>query len=401
MKPINSMIAACIIIGLVYLAVQVEFLQYYQAYKKPFGRVDVDNYLDTIHDHQDKGQDSKTRHILIYALGKASSFFFTPELGFSFLIPLVTCVILTGTVYIFLLYFTRDPELSLLGLIFYIFGTYSMQAFLISAYWAQLFATIGLFVFIILFEEYMAKKSNTVLVLCALCAIFMLVAHLKFIGAIPLYIFARATVNKSFKVSIGIMGMLLIGWLLFPNILTSVYPVPMGIDYVLTKFLMPMFWLIAIAYMYDFKSTSVIDRTFFLFACLVFIISSFSALWRPLVSALPIFIYLVVKYIGDLRINRKLYYAMVLLIVACMGVYFFFTTSYAISSMLGEMIPGVFPFTYRDMDPNPFLHMFSGNGADLSKFNETGQNITVHRVTGFVSSLTGKATETDVVLYGN
>jgi hypothetical protein len=53
------------------------------------------------------------------------------------------------------------------------------------------------------------------------------------------------------------------------------------------------------------------------------------------------------------------------------------------------------------MDPNPFLHMFSGSGADLLKFNETGQNITVHKVMGFVSSLTGKTTETDVVLYGS
>jgi len=401
MKSINSMIVACIIIGLVYLIVQVEFLQFYQAYKKPFGRVDVDNYLDTVYDHQDKGQESKVRHILVYALGKASSFIFTPELGYSFIIPFITCVILTGMIYVFFLYFTRDPELSLLGLVFYIFGTYSMQAFLISAYWAQLFATIGLFAFIILFEEYIKKKDNYILILCILCAVYMLVSHLKFIGAIPLYIFARAIVNKSFKVSIGIMAMLLMGWLLFPNILTSIYPVPMGIDYVLTKFLMPLFWLIVIAYMYDFKNTTVIDRTFFLFACLVFVISSFSALWRPLVSALPIFIYFVVKYIGDLRVNRKVYYAMVLLIVACMGVYFFFTTSYAISSMLGEMIPGVFPLTYRDMDPNPFLHMFSGSGADLLKFNETGQNITVHKVMGFVSSLTGKTTETDVVLYGS
>jgi len=407
MKSTYHMIAACLLISLVYFAAQVEFLQYYQAYKEPFGRVDVDNYLGSIYDRADKTQESKGKHLLIYTIGKIARMFNAVELLFTFLIPFVSCVLMTGTVFLFILYFTRDSEISLLGLIFYIFGTYSMQAFMISAYWAQLFATIGMLLFIVFYEEFMLKKNRACLILCLVCAMYMAFAHLKFVGAIPLYIMARVFVKKDYTIAVGLLISLLIGWALFPTILLSTYPIPMGLDYVFSKFLFPAFWFLVLAYIIFWrKELSDIDRTFFVFTMMVFLISSFSALWRPLISVLPFLIYFVVKFFKEMRDGavktkqRGVYYAVVTVTIAFLFIYFYYITSYALSSMLGEMIPGVFPFTYRDMDPNPLLRMLGGSASDLSKFNYT-QNTTVHRVVGFVSDLTGKTTETDVIINGS
>jgi hypothetical protein len=90
--------------------------------------------------------------------------------------------------------------------------------------------------------------------------------------------------------------------------------------------------------------------------------------------------------------------AMVIFILCLMGVYSFMITSYSISSMIGEMVPGVFNTTYRHMDPEPLLKMFSGSKADIGKFSNINET---HRVTGFVSSLTGQVTEKDEVIYGS
>ena len=397
-KDILSIILVCAIIGIIYLAAQVEFLQYYQVYKKPFGRVDVDNYFDTIYDKPTKTEDTKARHIMIYAIGKIARLFDSAEIVFTFLIPFVSCIIMTLTVFIFLLYFTRDSELSLLGIIFYIFGTYSMQAFMISAYWAQLFATIGMLLFIIFYEEYMLKKARICLIICIMCAIYLVIAHIKFVGAIPLYLLARMLVKKEYKIVIGIMIALMIGWAIFPTILVSTYPVPMGVDYVFTKFLFPLFWFIVAAYMMTGERLTNYDKTFFIFTILIFIVSSFSALWRPLISALPIFIYFVVKYYDGFRKERKIYYGIVIFTILLMSIYFYYTTSYALSSMIGEMIPGVFNTTYRNMDPGPLLHMFGGSTSDIAKFNIT-KNQPIHRVDGFIS-ITGHAVETDVIING-
>lgn len=406
MKSTYHIIIACLLIGIVYLAAQAEFLQYYELYKKPFGRVDVDNYLDTIYGKASKTFDSKLAHTLIYVIGSISKQYNAVEIVFTFLIPLVSCIAMTGTVFLFILYFTRDSELSLLGLIFYIFGTFSMQAFMVSSYWAQLFATIGLLLFIIFFEEYLKNNKRLCLIICIACATYMALAHLKFVGAIPLYILSRMIVKKNFKIVAGIFIMLLIGWYMFPSILVSSYPVVVSVGYVVGKFLFPAFWVVVAAYVIFWrKELSDTEWTFFVFIVLVAVLSSFSALWRPLISVLPILIYFVVKFFGEFRNEGKkqnksiYYYSMIAVTLLCLSVYFYETTSYSLSSMVGEMVPGVFNTTYRDMDPGPLLHMFGGTTSDIDKFNVT-QSPPLHRVDGFVS-ITGHAVETDVIINGS
>jgi hypothetical protein len=378
-------IVAVVMLGVLYLVSQIFFLHYYQVCGIPFGRIDVDNYMDGFVNRKL----GDVTHTLLYISGDVASQFMDMRGFFTLLIPLLSCLILPMTVFIFMLYFSRDVEMSFVGLVFYIIGSYSMQAFMISAYWSQLYATIFFFWFVIMLEEYGRSRNRHCLVVGIICAILMFISHMKFAGAIVIYLFSRAIINNDKRGVLLYGGVFVAGIIMFPNVLVNDYPISMGVDYVLGKFLMPLLWVMFLISVFVYpRGLTDSDKALVLFAGGVFAISSTSALWRPLITVLPIFVYYSIRCLMALRGRRIYYPVLVCLIVICL-VYSYTITLYALNSMLGEMIPGTFEHTYRNMDPNPFLHMFS-NG-----------NIPVYKSGGFVSVLGWSANETDEVLYGS
>jgi hypothetical protein len=394
----KQIVLACLLVGVLYLVTQIVFLNFYSAYKLPLGRVDVDNYF-IILDKPDK--ENAITHAGVYFLILGVSKFADPHLVFTFVIPFMSCVILNIVFFGFMLYFTKNPNTALLGLVFFILGTYSMQAFMISAYWAQLFATIFILLFIIFFEHYKYYNDKTAKILALVCFIGAAAFHMKVAGCVVLYIMIRGFLDGKYLQTATWAGIMLLGIMVYPDVLVSNYVIEMSVWYVFARYMFPLFWIIValhcIKRWHIFNSA---EKTWAVFFVMVFLISSQSALWRPLLSVLPLGIYFVTRsFERAFNLNSKyMSVAMVIFILCLMGVYSFMITSYSISSMIGEMVPGVFNTTYRHMDPEPLLKMFSGSKADIGKFSNINET---HRVTGFVSSLTGQVTEKDEVIYGS
>ena len=387
-NSLKYMVGACLLLGLVYIVSQIFFLNYYDIYKIPFGRVDVDNYLDTIRTSDNSG----VWHAAIIIIGQTAQRFIDMSLFFTVFIPFLVCIVLPFSFFILYLYLIKDAKTSFLALLFLMFATYTMQAFMISAYWAQLIATIFLVWFILFYEVYIDTKNRHFLVLGMISAILMMFSHLKFAGALVAYIFSRCVVSKKWASVVGLFLIFVVGISIYPGVLLSTYPVKMGVSYVIEKFVFPPFWFVAVLFIaMRYSKFKDIDKTLAIFVVLLFLMSSVSALWRPLISGLGIIVYFVALCFKELekKTGRLLYAVTVMVTFLFIFIYFYYITLYALNSMLGEMIPGVFNETYRDMDPNPFLRMFS-NG-----------NVTVMKTTGFVSSLTGQVTEKDSVIYGS
>ena len=392
----KQIVVACLLLGVFYFFVQIVFLNFYAVYKLPFGRGDVDNYFEIL-------SPTVTKNIMVHP-GLYMGILFLSKftniaLVFTLLIPFMACLVLNLVFFIFMLYFTKDPNTSLFALVLFIFGTYSMEAFIISAFWAQLFATILLLLFIIFFEHYKANNNKTSLILAIISSIIMLPIHVKVAGCIFLYIMIRAFFDKEYVKSIILFLIVLIGVLVYPNVLNSDYVIDVTLTQVLSDFMLPIFWVIIVFYFFKrwavFNNTEKTWATFFI---LTFIISSKAALWRPLLSVLPLGIYFVSKFFNWLYYNKIVFVSAVILVLIWSASYSRYQTSLALTSMVGEMVPGVFNDTTRNMDPEPLLKMFSASNDDLNKFNAYNKT---HRVTGFVSSLTGQVTEKDEVIYGS
>jgi hypothetical protein len=394
-KATNQMIVACLLLGLLYFFVQIIFINFYAAYKLPFGRGDVDNYFDIL-------SPTSTKNIMVHP-GLYLGILFLSKitnvaLVFTFLIPFIACVVLNLVFFIFMLYFTKDPNISLLGMVFFIIGTYSMEAFIISAFWAQLFATILVLLFIIFFEHYKSSNNKTALLLAFACFVIMLPIHIKVAGCVFLYIMIRMFFDKEYGKSAILFAIVLLGIAVYPDVLTPDYVVNVSLTQVLSDFMLPIFWAIMVFYCFKKWSTfNNAEKTWVVFFVVVFLLSSRAALWRPLLSVLPIGIYFVSKFFKWLYSDKAVFISALVLILILSAVYTRYQTSLALTSMIGEMVPGVFNDTNRNMDPGPMLKMFSGSDADLNKFNSYNRT---HRVTGFISYFTGNVTEKDEVVYG-
>jgi hypothetical protein len=144
----------------------------------------------------------------------------------------------------FMLYFTKNPNTALLGLVFFILGTYSMQAFMISAYWAQLFATIFILLFIIFFEHYKYYNDKTAKILALVCFIGAAAFHMKVAGCVVLYIMIRGFLDGKYLQTATWAGIMLLGIMVYPDVLVSNYVIEMSVWYVFARYMFPLFWII-------------------------------------------------------------------------------------------------------------------------------------------------------------
>jgi hypothetical protein len=131
MKSENSwaFLGFAVMIAILYIFVQINYIDYYRNYIIPFGRLDVDNYRKTIMDDNKIDLD----HPAITYMGRI---FGVNSYGpmFTYAIPIVLCIILPMAVFMMSLYFMRDGPMALLTTICYMFGTVSVVAFGISAF---------------------------------------------------------------------------------------------------------------------------------------------------------------------------------------------------------------------------------------------------------------------------
>ena len=388
-KSLNYIIAVSLLMAAFFIAVEVVFISYYNIYKIPFGRVDVDNYFRIINDFD---ANQFFTHMGVYLIILGLNKFTAPAYVFTFLIP-ATAVLFFFSFFVFMMVFTKDPKFSLVGVVFLMLGTYAAQAFLISAFWAQLYATIFFMWFVIFLEYYFLTKNFKAKILALSCFALIALFHLKIAGMILIYLAIRSFIDKKYINAVIWTVICAVGFLFNSDVLVSTYVVDVSVVYILVEFLFPAFWAFMLLYMwFNRKNLQKYEITWFIFFIAMFVVSSKSALWRPLLTVFPLAVYFVVRLYmlidGKFK-NRIACNVLIIFSILLMLFYTYDVTLFSLNSMLGEMIPGVFPYTYRDMDPNPFLHMFTKD-----------KNVTINRVTGFVSSLTGQKTETDTVIYG-
>ena len=92
---------------LLFLFVQLQFFIYYSAFGIPFGKVDVDVYMGAL----DKGEIGLD-HVLITLVPMLLSSIIDPALLYTVSIPVLACMILPITLFMFSYYFSNLIFLS-------------------------------------------------------------------------------------------------------------------------------------------------------------------------------------------------------------------------------------------------------------------------------------------------
>ena len=356
MTKSGAIIGLMILMLVLYMGIQITFLDFYNHYGLPFGRADVDNYMVDIN----RGIEFPN-HIFVVGLTRLSSSLMNPSLFITFFIPLALTIALPLSVFVLALFMTKDWTMSFYSVMAYVFGTISLQAFGISAMWSQMFATIFIVWAYIFFETYIEKRIGTLRLISAIMAVMTFIAHAKSAAAFAIYGALRYIIMGRRQLAVILAATGVVAYAFLAENIFEYYPYTVDIWFVLTNFMHPFLWVLAGFFiMRNMKSADIRTMTLIAFCAFTFVISYFSVLWRPLLSALP---FLVVFAVMEFfRLLRQAHPAVgvtlgVLLMIALI-VFGFNLTRSSLYAMYEEMVPGKFNET-RQMDSAYFKSMFS------------------------------------------
>lgn len=326
---------------LLFSFVQLHFLSYYNVVGIPFGKSDVDNYMMTVREG-----DIRADHVLITAIPYLFSSVLDSGLFYTVFVPFFACIILPITLFMFSYYFSKRWEIALFSVVFMLFGTFTLQVYLISALWAQMMSTVFALWSIIFIDRYANVGGGGVLKLAAFSLILTILSHPAGFGMVAIYValilYERVCFKKTI-IAVSSVGFIIGMWVLcrFTNLLGN-YIYKVNVFDVFTGFAPLFVWFYAIFLM--FIDGGVIIKRLFKLVIFIFLISSFFVLWRPMLSVLPVVSYMagcfMFKVLSvDTFIRRTLLLKIILVFITIFGLVIFtsMVTNDFMLSMLWEM----------------------------------------------------------------
>lgn len=326
---------------LLFSFVQLHFLSYYNVVGIPFGKSDVDNYMMTVREG-----DIRADHVLITAIPYLFSSVLDSGLFYTVFVPFFACIILPITLFMFSYYFSKRWEIALFSVVFMLFGTFTLQVYLISALWAQMMSTVFALWSIIFIDRYANVGGGGVLKLAAFSLILTILSHPAGFGMVAIYValilYERVCFKKTI-IAVSSVGFIIGMWVLcrFTNLLGN-YIYKVNVFDVFTGFAPLFVWFYAIFLM--FIDGGVIIKRLFKLVIFIFLISSFFVLWRPMLSVLPVVSYMAGCFmfkvlVVDTFIRRTLLLKIILVFITIFGLVIFtsMVTNDFMLSMLWEM----------------------------------------------------------------
>lgn len=356
----GAFVGLIFLVMVLYVGVQLNFITYYGKFGIPFGKYDVENYLLSIKDTSYIGPND----MFIIHVSRDLSRFVKPEILLTWMIPAFLCIFLPVTVFMLAFWMSKDGTVALVSTVVYVFGTMSMQAFGISAMWSQMISTIFFVWSIIFAEEYYRTKSVLLRNIAMIMAAVSIFSHLRAAGVYIIYAAIRTNLIKgNFSRGIQIFAVIAAAIAYSSTLPANQYDV--GLWYVFTNFMFPLLWILAMFGMIKAafsKNTSLAAISSMVFV--VMIISSFSVLWRPLLSVLP---FLAVFATMEMFAVFDKYHPVVSMIIIVLLLVVLLAYSYNLlgaflTAMHQEMIPGFYNETVRNINGTLFHSIWISGG---------------------------------------
>jgi hypothetical protein len=251
----------------------------------------------------------------------------------------------------------------------YVLGTFSLHVFGITALWAQLFSTVFALWAMVAFNLWLWTNSWKFLLLSMVMSLGVLFSHTIGIGLMLVYygVFLVQRKNLMLMVPLVLIAALIVfvlGWRVFSD-----YVFGVDLWYVLSVFANPGVWILAALGFVTWSGMDGISRrTVGITAILVFAVSPFFTLWRPLISVLPVFSLYAANGLDWLRdkTNKWVFVLLLLVLLVIFSMYFYDVMNRFLSSMVWEMEvePGIADGMPRNMSSGPLKDILgvSGNG---------------------------------------
>lgn len=346
--------------------VQLHFFNYYTVFGIPFGKVDVDIYMQTIAD----GEFSPD-HLLLTAVPSLLYSVVDPAFLYTVSIPFFVCIVLPLTLFMFSYYFSKDKLTAFISVGIMLFGTFTLQVYLISALWAQMLATVFALWSIIFVDLYEKEGRGVILGIALLFGLFTILSHPAGFAMVFMYVAMKVytRVSKKFMFVIILLIMLSMGVFVL-NEMTNMfgsYIYSVTIGYVLMYFAMPFVWILAVVGMFGLIHG---DQRYLVFMTLItFAVSPAFILWRPLISILPLISYFAAvalvwftRLYDDFGFRNFIIPVFFILFAAFVVFYVSDTTNTFMNAMLWEMEadPGYIDVLPRSVNSTIVRDMYFG-----------------------------------------
>lgn len=384
MKFSNRFYDAVFVIFLlvVYSVVQLSFFNYYSSYGLVFGMSDIDRYMYRI---ENKG--FELEHLMVFMVGNIPV---NAGLIFTFLIPFFACCLVPMALYLFSIYFSKQRSVALLTVLFFIFGTYYLQGFLVWGLWSQHMNLFFFLLSIVFFEESERSgwKRHRLVVIVLLILSF--ISHYKLIALFIVYLMSKFLIERRYVL---FSLFLVLGLYSLSHGIDLDYSSKISLGFVLTMYINQLIWIFALIYMlFEYGNVSESLKRLMLMVVLIFLSSPLIALWRPIFSILPILAFFAALFVvrggfhsGGIFHSKAMGLLFLIIVFILLLVYFTNTTKDILGQMLWEMLPDKID-NPRSLDPKPFINMIYGDDV-------------VYRVTGHISSLDGSTYEAEEIIH--
>lgn len=276
--------------------------------------------------------------------------------------------------------------ISFYTLLVFLFGTFAIDVFLITALWAQMIATsiaLLLIVFIDLFFKGNIKDSSAKLYFIILLIICVL-SHPVSIGMVVIFFLAKlinsGILSKNNLFIILILGMLIAGAVLyFGTSLTGKYRNEVDLKYMSENY-MSIFLLVFALYFMYINTHNTDFRSLIMTNLFITIISPGFVLWRPILSLLPIYsmftaagLYELLK--SAISANKLMTYLIICSLIGMTIIYKIEVTNSFMQALLWEMEtpPGIDSDLPRHIDPKAIRELYFGQkftyNTTIEKYN--------------------------------
>jgi len=357
---------AVIVLSL-FVFVQLHFLGFHGEFGIPFGKSDVDNYLLCVNDGN-----IRLDHVLITLVPYLMVDFISPEMFYILTIPFIACLILPITMFMFAFYFSKRKDIALWSTFILMFGTFSLQVYIISALWAQMLATIFAMWTIIFIRHYTVTGKSSLILASLILTIITALSHPA--GFCMIAIFFGMTVYSrtahKFAWSVVVLCGTFATMLAIQNFtnMFDEYFFKVDLAYVLDMFAPLAVWIIlpfGMLVCYIGKDEG--ERFLIGVTLAMAIASPLFVLWRPLISLLPLVAYFVGKFIvgflgsyDDFIWNNAIRPIFVIALMIGLGAFTSYVTNEFMGSMLWEMEAqeGISPELPRSLNSTIFRDMY-------------------------------------------
>jgi len=356
----GAFVGLIFLVMVLYVGVQFNFIVYYGKFGIPFGKYDVENYLLSIKDASYIGPND----MFIIHMSRVLGGLVKPEILLTWMIPAFLCIFLPVTVFMLAFWMSKDGTIALVSTVVYVFGTMSLQAFGISAMWSQMVSTIFFIWSIIFAEEYYKTKSVLLRNVAMIMAAVSIFSHLKAVGVYMIYAAIRTNLIKDkFARGIQIFAVIAAAIIYSSTLPANQYDV--GLWYVFVNFMYPLLWILAIFGMIKAafsKNTSLAVISLMVFV--IIFVSSFSVLWRPLLSALPFLAVFATMEMFEVFDKQHPIVSMIIIVslLVVLLAYSFNLLGMYLTAMHQEMIPGFYNETVRNINGTLFDSIWVSGG---------------------------------------